>query len=93
MKWGVVWAGFRWNAILTVLVTVVIIGSPPGFLIGVLIHFALRELCRVDPHIFRKLHLFQATKLRSMTGVIWGGSRLQPTHQRLRSASEVSTSV
>lgn len=93
MKWGVPFDGFVANAVLTSSVTVFLIHSPPGFFLGIGIHFALRELCRVDPHFFGKWRLFLNTKARSRTGVVWGGSRLQPSPSRIRNAREVATSV
>jgi hypothetical protein len=33
------------------------------------------------------------TKARSTTGVVWGGSRLQPSPNRIRKSSEVRSSV
>jgi len=92
-KWGVPFDGFVANGIITSAVTVLIIHSPPGFLLGVVIHFGLRELCRVDPHFFRKWRLFAETKMRSRTGVIWGGSRLQPSPYRVTTDAEFATSV
>ena len=93
MRWGVVFEGFVANAMITSGITVFIIHSPPGFFIGIAVHFALRELCRVDPHFFGKWRLFLKTKARSRTGVIWGGSRLQPSPTWVRRASEVRASV
>ncbi len=93
MKWGVPFDGFVANAVLTSSVTVFLIHSPPGFFLGIGIHFALRELSRFDPHFFGKWRLFLNTKARSRTGVVWGGSRLQPSPSRIRNAREVATSV
>ena len=92
-KWGVPFQGFVANAALTSGVTVFIIHSPPGFLLGVLVHFALRELCRVDPHFFGKWQLWGTTKARSLTKHVWGGSRLQPSPTRVRKAAEMPSSV
>src|ERR1700744_6287749 len=78
MRWGVVFEGFLANAFITAFITFFIIHRPPGFLLGVVIHFVLREVCRNDPHFFWRWRLFLQTKLRSTTGAIWGGSRLQP---------------
>jgi type IV secretory pathway VirB3-like protein len=93
MKWGVPFQGFVANALATGAVTVFVIHSPPGFFLGIAVHFALRELCRVDPHFFGKWTLFLNTKARSTTGVIWGGSRLQPSHRHISRAAEMATSV
>jgi type IV secretion system protein VirB3 len=93
MKWGVPFEGFVANAVGTALFAVVIIGSPPGFLVGFLVHFALRELCRIDPHFFHKWKLFFNTKMRSRTGALWGGSRLQPSIVNLRKAQDVDSCV
>jgi type IV secretion system protein VirB3 len=93
MKWGVPWDGIRANAVLTTIVTVFIIHSPPGFLIGIGVHFALRELCRIDPHFFHRWKLYFTTKARSKTKSLWGGSRLQPSPDRVRSAADMETSV
>lgn len=93
VKWGVPFEGFVANAILTGGVTVGIVHSPPGFLIGVCVHFALREICRINPHFFHQANLYQATKMRSLTKHIWGGSRLQPSPTQVRRAAEMVTSV
>lgn len=92
-KWGVPWDGIRANAVLTMLITVFFIHSPPGFLLGIGVHFGLRELCRVDPHFFHRWRLWGTTKARSTTGMIWGGSRLQPSHNRTRHAQDVRSSL
>lgn len=92
-KWGVPWDGIRANAAFTMIVTVFIVHSPPGFLLGVGVHFALRELCRVDPHFFYRWKLFFTTKARSTTKAIWGGSRLQPSPSRTRRAADVRSSL
>lgn len=92
MRWGVPFEGFVANALLTGGVTVFIIGSPPGFLIGIFVHLALRELCRIDPHFFGKWRVFLNTKAKSRTGMIWGGSRLQPSPNKI-TANNMQTSV
>jgi len=93
MWWGVPHEGFLANALVTCAVAVLVSHSPPGFLIGVLVHFALREVCRADPHFFRKWTLWMRTKARSTSVVTWGGSRLQPSPVRIRSPQQVRTSV
>lgn len=92
-KWGVPWDGIRANAVFTMIVTVFIVHSPPGFLLGVGVHFALRELCRVDPHFFWRWRLFLTTKGRSTTKAIWGGSRLQPSPTKGRRPADVRSSL
>lgn len=91
-KWGVPWEGFIANGILTGAITVLIVQSPPGFLLGIFVHFGLRELCRVDPHFFVKWTIWLQTKARSTTGIIWGGSRLQPSPLQVRKAVNMRSS-
>jgi type IV secretion system protein VirB3 len=93
VKWGVPFEGFVANAGLTAGVTVFVIHSPPGFLLGVLVHFALREVCRINPHFFWQWRLWGATKAKSLTRHIWGGSRLQPSPTRVRKAAEMASSA
>jgi type IV secretion system protein VirB3 len=90
---GVPWDGFVANIGVTFFVTVAIVHSPPGFLLGIGVHFALRELCAIDPHFFGKWKLFFNTKMKSTTGIVWGGSRLQPSPLRIKNSSEMRTSV
>lgn len=93
MKWGVVWDAFRVNVAATSIVTVVIAHSPPGMLIFPVIHFILREICRYDPHFFRKLRLWFFS--RSLTPLYWitGLSFFRPVPARIRRAEEVRASV
>lgn len=93
MKMGVTYEGWRANVILTVLATVIVVQNPLGFATGIAVHFILRELCRVDPHFFRRWTLFSRTKMRSATRAIWGGSRLDPSRIRATRAAEVMTCV
>lgn len=89
MKWGVPYTGFLVNGLVTTLVVMFIIGTPPGALIGVGIHLAMRELCRNNPHFFHKWHLWYKTRSRAMTIHLWGGSRLQPSKLRTRKAEDM----
>jgi type IV secretion system protein VirB3 len=84
MKWGVPFEGFIMNAVVTSVVTVFIIHQPPGFLLAVVVHLALRELSRTDPHFFHRWRLWLKTKAKSATAAAWGGSKLQPTFTRTR---------
>lgn len=93
MKWGVPFEGYVGNFVGTVGVAVFIVGNPMGFAAGFAVHFILRELCRVDPHFFRKWRMFFETKARSTSGAIWGGSRLQPSPTRVRRSRDVATYV
>lgn len=93
VKWGVPWDGIRANVVFTAVVTTLIIHTPVGFAIGGGIHMVLRELCRADPHFFWRWRCFFATKARSTTKAIWGGSRLQPTVSRVRSAKDVRVAL
>lgn len=93
MKFGVPWDGIKLNAGVTSVVTFVIIGNPLGFFLGVAFHMALRELTRIDPHFFQKGKLLLKTKMKSVTGHIWGGSRLQPSPARVRRAAEMRSSL
>jgi type IV secretory pathway VirB3-like protein len=88
---GVVFEGHVTNCIVTAGVTIFVIHSPPGFLLGVLVHFAMREVCRSNPHFFWQWRLYLATKAKSLTKHIWGGSRLQPSPIRVRKAAEMPT--
>lgn len=82
MKWGVPYEGLRINAGITIAFTIIVVRNPTGFLIGIGIHMAMRELAREHPFIFHKLNLWSRTKLKSTTAFLWGGSRLQPTPHR-----------
>jgi type IV secretory pathway VirB3-like protein len=93
MWWGVPHEGFMANALLTCAIAILVFHSPLGFLIGILVHLALREVCRVDPHFFRKWTLWMQTKARSTSSMTWGGSRLQPSPLRTRSMKGLKTSV
>jgi len=93
MRWGVVDDGFKVNVVFTGLLTCFVIRQPTGFLLGGLVHLTLRELCRIDPHFFRRWSLYLQTKARSLTKHVWGGSRLQPSHVRIRKAAEMPNSV
>ena len=92
MKWGVAFNGFLLNAIVTFTVTVLIVQEPTGFLIGIAVHLALRELCRIDPHFFGKYSLWSQTKMFSTFStsiLIWGGSRLQPSPACIRLPTQI----
>ena len=94
MKWGVPFEGFIVNGVVTCGITVLVIHAPPGFFLGMLIHFLMRELCRVDPHFFHKWHLALRTKGQWMQDyLIFGCSRLQPTPTRTRHHREVRSGV
>jgi type IV secretory pathway VirB3-like protein len=94
-KFGVPWDGFIANAIFTAAFTILVVRRPPGFAIGILIHFILRELCRVDPHFFWRWRLFFKTKFVSPlpARLRWGGSRLQPAKSRVRKAQDFKVSL
>jgi type IV secretory pathway VirB3-like protein len=81
VKWGVPLEGFIANGLGTFVFTVAIVQAPPGFLAGIGVHFAIRELCRVDPHFFWRWRQWGITKGRSLprTVRLWGGSHLQPS--------------
>ena len=83
MKWGVTYDGLKANFIVTLLITTIIIQNPLGFCVGGAVHMAFRELCRIDPHFFRKWSLYYRTKAMARTGTRWGGSRLQPNSDRV----------
>jgi type IV secretion system protein VirB3 len=93
MKMGVPFEGFVANGCVTAFVTIIIVHSPPGLLIFPAIHFALRELCRYDPHFFRKWILFFTAKMKTPHYWISGVSVLRPSRAHPRKASEVPTSV
>jgi type IV secretory pathway VirB3-like protein len=93
-RWGVPFDGFVANTVGTTVLTLAIIHRPPGFLIGVVVHFALRELFRIDPHFFVKARVWHATKFKSFgRTLLWGGSYLAPAHHRIKSAKELQVSV
>lgn len=92
LKWGVPWTGFRLNCVITLIFATVVWGSPLGFLLGVGVHFGLRELVRIDPHFFGKWVLWSKTKAVSTVSIeplIWGGSVLRPSASRVRRADQV----
>lgn len=93
MKWGVTWDGILVNIGITFFVTTLIIHRPWAFLIGIGIHLGMKELCRVDPHFFHKWRKFVNTKGRSITGAVWGGSRLQPSRTKIKKAAEIRSGV
>jgi type IV secretory pathway VirB3-like protein len=93
VKWGVPYAGFVVNFVVTSFITMIIVGRPPGFILGIAVHFGMRELCRVDPHFFRRWQLYFQTKARSLTKHLWGGSRLQPSQAFSRRATDVRSSI
>jgi type IV secretion system protein VirB3 len=93
MRWGVPLEGLVVNIVFTLLVTCVFIGRPPGFAIGFVIHFIMREWTRHDPHFFRRWRLWYETKFRSQTRGQWGGSRLQPSSSFVRQSSDVRSSI
>jgi len=93
MKWGVPYQGFLINGAITTVVVMLLIQSPPGYLLGVGIHLAMRELCRTNPHFFHKWSLWGKTRARSMTMHVWGGSRLQPTYSTVKRAAEMPISM
>lgn len=92
-RWGVPYEGFVVNAFVTGFVTTMIIHQPPGFLLGVAIHMGMRELCRYDPHFFRKWRIWLQTKGKSKTANLWGGSRLDPAPTRSAGPTEVRSSL
>lgn len=92
--WGVPYQGFVVNAFITGLVTTMIIRQPPGFLLGIIVHMGMRELCRIDPHFFHKWKLYFQTKMQSSRTVhLWGGSRLDPSPTRITKATELRSSL
>ena len=93
MKWGVPFDGFVVNGVASLVFGIAVVGSPIALFIGLPVHFALRELCRVDPHFFHKWKMFLETKMKSRTGSLWGGSRLQPSSSRMRRSSDISSYV
>lgn len=93
MKLGVTYPAWRVNAFVTAAFAMLIVHTPLGFAVGIGIHLGLKEVCRYDPHFFDKWMLFCNTKCHSKSGVLWGGSRLQPSHSDVRYASEVRSSV
>jgi len=93
MKLGVPYQGYIVNGLVTTVIVMFFIQVPPGYLLGVGVHLAMRELCRTNPHFFHKWQLFFMTKMRSPTGQIWGGSRLQPNHAQIKRATELQVGV
>jgi type IV secretion system protein VirB3 len=89
MRWGVPLEGVAVNVAFTGIVTCILIHRPPGFLLGLLIHFVLRELTRYDPHFFWRWRLWYETKFRSQTSGQWGGSRLQPSPSITHKAEDI----
>jgi type IV secretion system protein VirB3 len=93
VKWGVPFEGFAVNFVVTSFLTMLVIHRPWGFAIGVAVHFGMRELCRVDPHFFRRWSLYFQTKARSLTKHLWGGSRLQPSQTWTHKAIDMRSSI
>lgn len=93
LRWGVPLEGVIINVAFTVMVTCVFIGRPPGFAIGFVIHFVLREMTRRDPHFFRRWYLWFQTKFRSETRGMWGGSRLQSAPSFTRKSTDIRSSI
>src|ERR1700722_7501400 len=93
VRWGVPLEGLAVNIAFTVLVTCLFIGRPPGFAIGFILYFVMRELTRHDPHFFRRWFLWYETKFRSQTRGQWGGSRLQSAPSFTRKSSDIRSAV
>lgn len=93
MKWGVPWDGIRANVLITSVFTTVIISNPLGFFMGFGFHYAMRALCRVDPHFFWRWRLFFATKAKSTSSALFGGSSLHPSTSRTRKAAQMRSSL
>jgi len=93
MKWGVPFEGFLLNGLVTTVIVMLFIQSPPGYLLGVLVHLVMRELCRTNPHFFFKWKLWLSTKAKSTSGPLWGGSRLQPTYSKVKKAADMPISA
>jgi type IV secretion system protein VirB3 len=95
VKWGVPIEGLLVNGVLTGLVTVFIFRAPPGMVLFAPIHFAMREVCRADPHFFWRWRQWYATKARSGLSVrqLWGGSQLQPSVDTVRRAADMPSAI
>jgi type IV secretion system protein VirB3 len=93
MKWGVPFEGYCANVAMTTIFTTGIMGNPLYFSVGVVVHFVMKEKAARDPHFFHLWWLFFSTKMRSMTGHIWGGSRLQPAPAFATKASDMAVSL
>ncbi len=93
MKWGVPFIGLCWNTAITVVFAAGIWGNPTGFLIWPAVHAVMRAKAAIDPHFFHLWTIWFRTKARSMTGHVWGGSRLQPSPTYLRNAREMRSGV
>jgi type IV secretory pathway VirB3-like protein len=93
MKWGVPFEGYCANVAITTIFTTGVMGNPMYWLIGVAVHFVMKEKAARDPHFFHLWRLFFETKMRSMTGHIWGGSRLQPAPSFATKASDMAVSL
>jgi len=95
VKWGVPIEGLLVNGALTAVVTCFIVRAPPGMVLFVPIHFAMRELCRTDPHFFFRWRQWFATKAKSGLAVrqLWGGSQLQPSVNIVKKAADMPSAI
>lgn len=93
MKWGVPFEGYVANLALTTVFAAGVMGNPCYFLVGVAVHFVMREKAKTEPHFFHLWRLWFETKARSITAHVWGGSRLQPSPAWARSARDITSSV
>jgi type IV secretion system protein VirB3 len=89
MKGGVPFEGWLLNIAGTTVLTMGIAGKPYYAVIGVLVHFGMREATRHNPHWFALHRAWFQTKARSLTTHRWGGSRLQPSPAFVRRAQDV----
>jgi type IV secretory pathway VirB3-like protein len=95
VKWGVPIEGLLVNGLLTGFVTVFIFRAPPGIALFLPVHFAMREVCRADPHFFWRWRQYFATKAKSGLSVrqLWGGSQLQPSVDTVKKAADMPSAI
>jgi len=74
---GVPLEAFALNAMVT-MVIFILAGNPFYMLIGVPVHLACREVCRLDYNMFRLLFLWMRTKGAAMNKDVWGGASVSP---------------
>ena len=69
--------------------------APRSMVLFAPIHFAMREVCRADPHFFWRWRQWYATKARSGLSVrqLWGGSQLQPSVDTVRRAADMPSAI
>jgi type IV secretory pathway VirB3-like protein len=95
VKWGVPIEGLLVNGFVTGFVTVFIVHAPPGMVLFAPIHFAMRELCRHDPHFFWRWKQWKTTKAGSGAAIrqLLRGAQLQASVDTVRRAADMPSAI